>query len=116
MAAGCGFHAGGWGRVTRGGKRDFSVDMKWGIAVYVSGRTFAGGEEGKEDERLYDLESPISSRPRCGNGIGVTRTARKKRFIAKDTPTICPRRRNAHKFRIFRLLPMVCQGGHQEYR
>jgi hypothetical protein len=78
--------------VLRGGRRDFSCDTKRCIAVCVSGETFAGGEEGKEDGRLCDLESPISYALCCGNGTGVSMTARKKRFMAKATPTICPRR------------------------
>jgi hypothetical protein len=95
--------------VIRGGRRVFSVDTNRFMAVCVSGAIFAPVAEVMEDERLWDVESSSWFWPRGGSGTGVRRTARKKRFIAKDMATVCPRRRNAHKCRIFRRLPKINQ-------
>jgi len=84
-----------------------SVDMSRFIDVWVADAILADVAEIMEDERLWDHESSIWF-PLCGgNGTGVRSTARKKRFIANDMATICPRRRNAHKCRMFCRLPTV---------
>lgn len=91
----------------RGGRRVLNVDTNRLTVVCVWGAILASVAEVVEEERLCELESLISFWSRGGNGTGVSRTARKKRFIAKDMATVCPRRRNAHTWRMFRRRPMA---------
>jgi len=93
--------------VTRGSNSFLSVDTGRLIDVWVVDAILADVVEIMEDERMGNLESLIWFPLLSGNGIGVSRTARKKRFIANDMATICPTRRNAYKRRMFRRFPIA---------
>jgi hypothetical protein len=88
--------------VPRSGSSVLSVNMNRFLNVWVADVILADVAEIMEDERLWNLESSMWF-PLCGgNGAGVRRIARKKRFIANDMATMCSRRRNAHECRMFR--------------
>lgn len=91
----------------RGGRKALNVDTNRLTVVCVSGAILGGVGEVAEGERLSDLESLMVFWSCRGNGTGVNSTARKKRFIAKDMATVCRRRRNAHKWRMFHRRPVT---------